>query len=352
MEAPAPAPQFSVNDIRPVELEARKKILSRQDREALWAMRHTFIDVPCPACGSTEHSLAFRKDEFPYVRCHGCDTHYITPRPPADLLARWYAESENSRFWNTHVYPMSEPARRARIFGPRVTRLLEIFERQGVHPGCLVEVGGGFGTFVDEAHRRGVFDRVIAIEPVPELAENIRRRGVEVIEAGVEAVVDESGVRPDYIDALPEGLVDMVASFEVIEHLYDPASFIQACGRLLRPGGLLTLTCPNAAGFDMATLGGKSGSFNCYHLNCFTTDALIHLVERLGFEVVEVMTPGALDAELVRQQALSGDIDLSGQPFLQKVLVDDWDTLGGAFQDFLAQNGMSSHLWLVARRPG
>ena len=108
-----PAARFSVDDIRPTSLEARKQILSRQDREALLAMRPHFVEVPCPACGGEERALAFEKDGFPYMRCAGCETLYITPRPPADLLARWYAESENSRFWHTHVYPMSEPARRA-----------------------------------------------------------------------------------------------------------------------------------------------------------------------------------------------------------------------------------------------
>jgi len=65
---------------------------------------------------------------------------------------------------------------------------------------------------------------------------------------------------------------------------------------------------------------------------------------------VEVTAPGELDAELVRKKALAGLLSLEDQPFLQEVLIDGWDRLGAPFQQFLAANGLSSHMWLVARR--
>jgi len=67
-------------------------------------------------------------------------------------------------------------------------------------------------------------------------------------------------------------------------------------------------------------------------------------------EVLEAETPGKLDAEIVRKRVLSGLIDLSAQPFLRRVLVDEWDRLGGVFQRFLAENSLSSHMWIVARK--
>jgi hypothetical protein len=66
--------------------------------------------------------------------------------------------------------------------------------------------------------------------------------------------------------------------------------------------------------------------------------------------VLEVQTPGKLDAELVRKKALSGEFDLSNQPFLNRVLIESWEECGDAFQSFLVDNKMSSHMWLVARK--
>ena len=69
--------------------------------------------------------------------------------------------------------------------------------------------------------------------------------------------------------------------------------------------------------------------------------------------VNDVGKPGiGFDAELVRKKALGGEVDLADQPFLRQVLVDEWDRVGGAFQDFLSAGGLSSNMWLVGRRPG
>ncbi|MDP7020544.1 MAG: hypothetical protein QGG36_32390, partial [Pirellulaceae bacterium] len=58
-----------------------------------------------------------------------------------------------------------------------------------------------------------------------------------------------------------------------------------------------------------------------------------------------------LDAELVRRQVVEGHIDLSAQPFLREVLEVRWSELGAAFQQFLAAHQLSSHMWIVARKP-
>jgi hypothetical protein len=63
-----------------------------------------------------------------------------------------------------------------------------------------------------------------------------------------------------------------------------------------------------------------------------------------------VSTPGRLDAEFVRTAALAGRCDLSNQPFLRRVLIDEWDTLGWPFQQFLADRKLSAHMWAVFRK--
>jgi hypothetical protein len=63
-----------------------------------------------------------------------------------------------------------------------------------------------------------------------------------------------------------------------------------------------------------------------------------------------VLTPGELDAELARKKILAGEVDFTGHRFLRRVLIDEWDRLGTPFQTFLSENGLSSHMWIVARR--
>ena len=61
-------------------------------------------------------------------------------------------------------------------------------------------------------------------------------------------------------------------------------------------------------------------------------------------------TPGRLDAELVQMAIQEGTFDVSDRPFLRRVLVEEWDRLGWPFQQFLAEQGLSSHMWMAAKK--
>lgn len=335
MDQPASNPSLREDEIRPERLRALQEAAYARDIERILARRDEFVQVPCPACGSQDRQLEFEKVSLTFQRCSKCRTVYTSPRPSPEVLDYYYRTSENYMVWNEHIFPASEEARRAKIFRPRVERVVSYCERLGISMGRLVDVGAGFGTFLEEVRAHGAFQELVAIEPTPSLADTCRTRGLRVLETPIEQL------DPNTVAA------DVVTAFEVIEHLFDPAGFLQACTKLLRPGGLLVITCPNVDGFDILTLRGRSASIDLEHLNYFTPGSLAALVEHVGFEVCDVSTPGVLDAELVRKAALRGDIGLEDQPFLRAVLLERWDELGEAFQSFLVESRLSSHLWVV-----
>ena len=81
--------------------------------------------------------------------------------------------------------------------------------------------------------------------------------------------------------ALPVGTgsCDTVVSLETIEHLSDPAEFARELNRVLRPGGEVFLSTPNAV---------RSPGTNPYHLNEMTLDELRGLLQGSGFRVTGV----------------------------------------------------------------
>jgi 2-polyprenyl-3-methyl-5-hydroxy-6-metoxy-1,4-benzoquinol methylase len=332
------SPAICEEDIRPAKLMVDKARCLNEDRQFLLDRRAEWVLVPCPACRGRESVPYGEKAGFDFAECCKCGTVYTNPRPSLALLHEFYAASQNYDFWNAHIFPATEAARRERIFRPRATRVAADCRRFGLAGGVLLEVGAAFGTFCEEVRALGTFDRIIALEPTPGLAATCRQRGFEVRECFVEQVEDTA-------------LADVVAAFEVIEHLFAPEDFIRSCQRLLRPGGMLVLTCPNVRGFDVATLRTLSGTFQHTHLNYFHPESLALLVERCGLAVLDVQTPGQLDADLVRKRVLAGEFDLSHSPLLKEVLIDRWDGLGQPFQAFLAANKLSSHLWIVAQKP-
>lgn len=327
------------NDIRPENLMNNQKIMATIDIGRMISKRDKFVEILCPACNSKESEKNISKYNLDYTYCKFCNTLYMNPRPPPEVLKWFYKDSPNYEYWNNFIFPASEEKRREKIFVPRVDRLLDLCEKYGVQKNSLLEVGCAFGTFCLELRSRNVFDKIIGVEPTPDLAKTAREKGIEVIEEMIENV------------NIPENqLFDVVVNFEVIEHLFSPHEFIMHCKKLLKEGGLFMLTCPNGEGFDFVTLGEKCNSLDHEHLNYFNTYSLPLLLERCGFEVLDVLTPGKLDAELVRKKILSKEFDVSTQPFLKQILIDKWESSGENFQKFLFDSKLSSSMWIVARK--
>ena len=326
-------------EIRPTDLMVKQRIFCLVDAGRLLSKLNEFVHVNCPACNANEALFKFEKNGFSYVTCRSCETFYVNPRPTPAILEWFYRDSPNYHFWNNFIFPSSEDVRRKRIFIPRVDQLIKLCNKYEVNKNSLLEIGAGFGTFSVELKKRNIFSRIKVVEPTPEHAATCRERGLDVLEKPVEKIKLEA-----------KDLFDVVASFEVIEHLFAPADFIESMKNLLHPGGLIILTCPNGKGFDIETLGSISNTVDHEHLNYFNIKSLSKLLTEGGFEVLESFTPGELDSDIVRQKTLNGEFDLNNQPFLKKILINDWENLGEAFQNFLINNNLSSSLWIVAKK--
>lgn len=326
------------SEIRPEHLMDKQAELFSSDIARIILYKDKFVAVLCPACGSKVSTKAFEKYGFTYVICSDCQTLYVNPRPTPEILQFYYSTSQNYTYWNKYIFPASENARRDKIFRPRAKRIAEICKRYKTKMNTLMEIGAGFGTFCEEIKSMKLFKKIIIVEPTPDLAKTCRAKGFEVIETPLEQL--DSNIHT----------IDVITCFEVLEHTFCPREFIMHCRSLLTEEGLLIITCPNVKGFEMSVLQELSDTVDIEHLNYFHPSSLAHLFTEIGLEVLEVLTPGKLDAELVRKKALSGKLDLSGQPFLKLLLLDLWDKAGNTFQQFLADNMLSSHMWLVARK--
>ncbi|GHF81341.1 SAM-dependent methyltransferase [Amycolatopsis bartoniae] len=80
---------------------------------------------------------------------------------------------------------------------------------------------------------------------------------------------------------LRDSTVDVVANFQVIEHLWDQAGFLAECRRVLRPGGKLLVTTPNRLTFTP----DSDTPLNPYHTRELAPSELDTLLCEAGFEV-------------------------------------------------------------------
>jgi SAM-dependent methyltransferase len=84
---------------------------------------------------------------------------------------------------------------------------------------------------------------------------------------------------------VPSESVDVVATLQVIEHVWNHPEFVRECLRVLRPGGLLLVTTPNRLTFSP----GLDEPVNPFHTKEFTADELVELLTRCGFDIESVL---------------------------------------------------------------
>ena len=82
-----------------------------------------------------------------------------------------------------------------------------------------------------------------------------------------------------------------------------------------------------------------------YHLNFLSKQGMEIIFTKAGFNKVNILTPGRLDVQIV-QKSIERGISLELSRF-EKLLLSRGEETLQAFQKFLANNALSSHVWIV-----
>jgi SAM-dependent methyltransferase len=227
--------------------------------------------------------------------------------------------------------------RREQIFQPRAKRLAKICKELNLEVTKIIDVGAGYGIFLDEWRNISPESEMIAIEPMPSLANECRNKGLIVFEEIAEQVKDLNNFG------------NLVVCFEVFEHVYDPLNFIQVLKKMTRPGGYVFISTLCIDGFDLQMLWNKSNQISPpHHINFLSIDGFKSLFHRAELIDITVMTPGKLDVDIVKNNK---DLlpELFGINSFLKRIIDD-DPTAKNFQQFLADNQLSSHAWIMGKK--
>ncbi|MEO1351913.1 MAG: class I SAM-dependent methyltransferase [Cyanobacteria bacterium J06635_15] len=289
--------------------------------------------INCPACGSLGNP-SFQKSSFDYALCPQCLTLFVTPRPKAEAFSRYYTEAPSVEFWATTFYRVTAEARREKIWKPKAQMVYDALQQYDALHHTVIDIGGGYGIFAEEMSAL-IQNPVTVIEPSPKLAEACRSRKLAVVEKFLESIEEED---------LPDGPKAFV-SFELFEHLHNPTAFLKSLKHLMHPGDLFTLTTLSGSGVDIQVLWQDSKSIAPpHHLNFFNPHSIQMLLQKIGFEVLSVSTPGKLDIDiLVNNQSKIKD------RFWRTFLMQADTSTKSKWQNLIAASGWSSHMMVSCR---
>ena len=116
-----------------------------------------------------------------------------------------------------------------------------------------LDVGCGGGILADSMARKGA--NVLGIDLA---TKSLRVAELHAMEAGTENVAYQEIAVEDLAAQRPESF-DVVTCMEMLEHVPDPASVVNALGRLVKPGGWVFLSTlnRNAKAFLLAIVGAE-----------------------------------------------------------------------------------------------
>jgi 2-polyprenyl-3-methyl-5-hydroxy-6-metoxy-1,4-benzoquinol methylase len=238
--------------------------------------------VSCILCGGSETRLAYAvkdrlevtSEPFSIVRCQRCGLLFLNPRPTKEEIGRYYPYTEYKDEFAPAV--QDEPSllhRLNRLYHmEKMCRSVERVKGEG----RLLDVGCATGNFLDRMWKRGNW-QVWGVEVNEEAARYAQER------FGLDVFIGELR-EANY----PASWFDVVALWDVLEHLHDPLDTLKEINRVLKGDGILILSLPNSDSFDARIFG------DCWigldpprHLYTFSTKTLKRLLTVAGFEATE-----------------------------------------------------------------
>ena len=226
------------------------------------------LDAP-----ATEHTGALRLS-----RCSRCNVVYEDPRPPAEEIAAFYA---NTDLWTRSTDAEGNPRAYVTELRAKTPTFRDLVRRieQFVPGGRLLDVGAGPGLL------ESVVDRtrwsVTGVELSRYIADFGRREmGAHILDGRFEDV------------ALPERDYDVLVMKYVLDHMETPAAALRRAHEVVRPGGLLVIAdLINIESPCARIFGHGHRLLHPMHFTYFAPSTIRLHLRRFGFRVARIDYP-------------------------------------------------------------
>lgn len=242
------------------------------------------VDVPCPHCQSTTFHSPFVLNGFRHVTCSYCKVVYVTPRLHESYLERLYNDEYYSEMYTQSMIPAFET--RKKLIGQ--SKAEQIIKHGHIQSGRILDIGCGIGEVLDIFKDNGWDCQAIEVNPTA--IQWLKNRNIEVY--------------PDSFFSYPiDEKFDVIMAWGVIEHVTQPALFLDKVVQNLRPGGIFVseVPCGQSLLIDYCRnshIDPKRIIMGEQHIILYSIEAYEELHTKHGLTKLHVQTNG-LDVETI-----------------------------------------------------
>jgi SAM-dependent methyltransferase len=256
----------------------------------------------CPICGSTQISplltapdrFHLRKVIYSLVSCSFCSGVWLSSPPKPAEMGLHYSED-----YHKGIVAAGEGSAASRWKDQ--VKLISQHKRGG----AILDIGCSSGGFLSTM--KGKDWQLSGIEMEESTAERAHAN------TGADVFVGDAMDAP----FLP-GTFDVITTFDVLEHVYNPRQFLTKVLEWLKHGGIYYALMPNIDSWESKVFGSHWYGLELpRHLSHFSPKSIRYLMNEIGFWEVSVTTPAVSYVErssgYVRSSLLQG-VGLSATP--------------------------------------
>src|ERR1700690_1125735 len=226
----------------------------------------------CSICNDNNVIEGFSFRLYTVYICSKCGFRWLHPQPTDAELAEIYSDQYFLDEGDAEITEIVNKLKRATA---------RLYLEQLVHGGSpssseltLLEIGCGMGDFLLEAQSRGF--KVSGLEVTDHLVELANRRlGASSVQKGL---IETSTFQKDAFD--------VIAFFDVMEHVRHPVDFMWHVNSLLRKNGKAYIVTPSLDSWSAKLLGHNWMEYKVEHLWYFNKKAIKLLLEKTGFQEI------------------------------------------------------------------
>ncbi len=264
---------------------------TRPDRDGCWHLTirdRAWWEQRLLAAGLRKHAAAPGIQPFESFEAEGPSITVVMEKVPAEAALAFPLQSLREGR-GLHMDMLRETGRRSDAHIARYTFAARYLRRGDV----VLDAACGLGYGAAVLSRLSDLSRVVGIDNDP--------GAVRYAQANFGPTDPRCEFRAgdcEDLSSIPDASIDAVVSFETLEHLAEPKRFLAHVRRVLRPGGRLIASVPNA----WTDQSGRDP--NPHHLHVYTWDRL----------AAELKHDGGLIPERACSQTAGGGTKLGDQP--------------------------------------